>query len=153
MKPTHGILHSLIGEKHRDLKGVFDEYVQYSSAMHFGLYDVTEIMGEKIRALLTRRGTKARDFLDVYLISKKFGINPKDIEYCTIKKINFALRHYEKFRNNFAQKRRLVEKEDVFEWGEEKDLLIMEIDEKEFNRFINQFIRYLQGLIKQVNAK
>ena len=153
MKPKYGTLQSLIGEESRDLKGVFDEYNQYFSPIPFGLYDVAEIMSEKIRALLTRRGTKARDFLDVYLISKKFGINPKDIEDCTIKKIDFALRHYEKFRNNFAQKRGHVEKGNVFEWGEEKDLLIMKINEKEFIGFIIQFTKYLQELVRLVNVK
>ena len=135
---------SSIGGKHRDLKGVFNEYDEYSSTIPFGLYDIAEILSEKIRALLTRRGIKARDFLDVYLISKKFELDPKDMEECVIKKINFALARYEKFRNNFAQKRRLVEKGDVFAWGEEKDLLIVGIDEKEFNEFVNQFTRYLQ---------
>ncbi len=152
MEQQNKSLQSLIGGKHRDLKGVFDEYDEYSSEIHFGLYDVKEILSEKIRALLTRRGIKARDFLDVYLISKNFGVNPEAMEECVIKKINFALEHYERFRNNFAEKKKLVKKGNVFEWGAEEELLIAEIDKKEFNGFIDRFTEYLQELVKKFNA-
>ena len=153
MKPQHGALRGLIGNEHKDLEGVFDEYDQYSSSIPFRLYDVKEIMSEKIRALLTRRGTKARDFLDVYMISEEFGIDVEDIEGCVIKKIDFALQRYERFRNNFAQKRMLVEQGNIFEWGGEKDLLVTEIDEKKFNGFVDQFTIYLQRLVKLVNTE
>ena len=56
-----------------------------------------EILSE-VRALLTRMGTKARDFLDVYFIYKNYHIKPEDVEGCIGRKVGFALGMYERFR-------------------------------------------------------
>jgi predicted nucleotidyltransferase component of viral defense system len=44
----------------------------------FDVYDVREVLSEKIRSILAQQGIKARDFLDVYLISKKQQIELED---------------------------------------------------------------------------
>jgi hypothetical protein len=55
--------------------------------------DIRNILCENVRALLTREGTKARDFLDVYLTWKRFGIRPEDEEECIVGKIDFSLKY------------------------------------------------------------
>ena len=43
-------------------------------------YDLKEILIEKVRAILTRRGIKTRDFVDVFLITKKNKLNLNDFK-------------------------------------------------------------------------
>jgi len=151
MGPQNKDLHSLVEGKHKDLEGVFDEYGEYSSAIPFALYDIREITSEKIRAVLTRRGSKARDFFDLYMIHKKFGISAQDVEDCAVKKISFALEHYERFRNNFAAKKRLVQSGGIFAWGEE-DLLVATIDREDFGDFLANLTGYLRGLVEKLDS-
>lgn len=92
---------------------------------------------------------KARDFLDIFLISKKLGIRPEDVEDCVIKKVNHALRLYEKYRANLNAKVKLLEQDNIFEWGTEKDLLLAELDEDEFYRFVGEFTEYLKTLVRK----
>jgi len=146
-KPKKKILKSLLRKRDAELKALFPEYAEYSKPLSFAVYDVREILSEKVRALLTRRGTKARDFLDVYLIYKNYGIKPKDVEGCIKRKISFALGMYERFRSNMNQKLRLLNAGNLFDWGEERGLLLSEIDEDDFYRFISSFQDYLKGLV------
>ena len=82
--PAMAQLSGLLTGKHEGLKALFpDETAEYSKKIPFGVYDIREILCEKVRALLTREGTKARDFLDVYLMWKRFGIKPEDEEKCS----------------------------------------------------------------------
>lgn len=85
--PKKGKLRSLLAGRNEELAILFPaEYLEYSNAIPFAMYDVSEIQSEKVRALLTREGVKTRDFLDVFFISKKLGIKPEDVEKCIIKK-------------------------------------------------------------------
>ncbi len=113
------------------------------------MYDASEVLSEKVRALLTREGVKARDFIDIFFISKKIDIKPQDVEKCIIKKTDHALRLYAKYRTNLNAKRRLLEQDNIFEWGTEKGLLLAELDEREFYRFVREFTGYLKTLIKK----
>jgi predicted nucleotidyltransferase component of viral defense system len=70
-KPEKGKLVSLLHGRNGELGALFDEYKEYATSIDFAVYDIREILSEKVRALLTRRGTKARDFVDVYLIYKE----------------------------------------------------------------------------------
>jgi predicted nucleotidyltransferase component of viral defense system len=150
LKPGKGKLVSLLTGKHEELNALFPEYLEYSTAVPFDVYDIKEILSEKIRALLTRRGIKARDFLDVFFIYKKFGIKPVDVEDCVIKKINHTLGLYEKYRENLQAKKKLLEENTIFAWGEERDLLISELDEKEFDEFVSESTVYLKGFVKKL---
>ena len=63
--PTVGELSGLLSGEHEELEALFPEYAEYTRKIDFSVYDIREILSEKVRALLTREGTKARDFLDV----------------------------------------------------------------------------------------
>jgi predicted nucleotidyltransferase component of viral defense system len=84
-RPKKGQLKSLLNKKHRELT-LFPEYFDYSKIIRFSVYDQREILSEKIRALLTREGIKARDFLDIFFISEILRIKPQDVETCALKK-------------------------------------------------------------------
>jgi len=152
LKPQNGDLKSLMTERSQELEALFAEYSEYASTIPFLMYDVKEILSEKIRALLTRRAIKARDFLDIFFISKNIGAKPEDVEECTITKISYALEHYERFRENLDDKKMLLDKGSIFEWGAERDLLLAEIDETEFNRFVDEFTKYLRDLVKKLGS-
>ena len=151
LKPRKGRLKSLVKGKNPKLEGLFKEYPTYASAVPFQVYDAKEILSEKIRALMTRRAVKARDFVDIFFISKKLRIQPKAVEKCTISKFNYALEHYERFRRNFDEKKQLLEKGSMFDWGTEKSLLIAKFNDKEFDRFVDDFTKYLQTLVKKID--
>ena len=128
--PKSGELESLLKGKHEKLVALFTEYKEYAAVIPFETYDIQEIFCEKVRALLTREGTKARDFLDVYFISKKFGIRPENMTKYVADKLTFALKLYSKYKTNMKEKIPLLNSGKLFAWGTEKDLLLTEIYEK-----------------------
>ncbi|MHB2035581.1 MAG: nucleotidyl transferase AbiEii/AbiGii toxin family protein [Nitrososphaerales archaeon] len=151
-KPKKAVLRSLLKKRDVELKALFPEYTEYVKPISFDTYELREILSEKVRALLTRRGAKARDFLDVYLIYKNYRIRPEDVEACIKKKVNFALKMYEKFRSNMKEKQRLLSAGKLFDWGEERGLLLSEIDEDDFYKFLDSFQDYLRGLVPTLAA-
>jgi len=140
-------LKSLISGNQEELGLLFPEYQEYSRKIAFDVYDPKEVLAEKIRAILTRRGIKARDFLDVYLINKTFGISLEDIFSCVMEKTRFSLNIYARYRANLEQKRSTI-LSTPFNWGEEKGLLLREIDEKDFYEFIEKIKKFLMKVIE-----
>ncbi|MGA8905757.1 MAG: nucleotidyl transferase AbiEii/AbiGii toxin family protein [Candidatus Bathyarchaeia archaeon] len=146
--PTKGQLSGLLTGKHEELKALFpDEAAEYSKKIPFSVYDIREILSEKVRALLTREGTKARDFVDVYLIWKRFGIRPEDEEKCIVGKIDFSLKFYAKYRDHLKQKVRLLNSGKLFDWGAEKELLLSDIDEADLYKFLSGFETFLKKIV------
>lgn len=152
--PAKSILKSLLDREIEELKILFpEEYAEYSERIPFDTYDIREILCEKVRSILTRRGMKARDFADVYLISKKFGISPEDLKKDIIAKTLFALNLYAKYKNNFNEKRKLLNTKDVFAWGHEKGLLLEDMDEKDFYAFLESFLEFLRDVAESMEGQ
>ncbi len=148
--PKKGELRGLLAEKHEELEALFpEETSEYAKEIPFAVYDIREILCEKVRALLTREGTKARDFLDVYFICTRFGINLKDVEPCLLRKMEFALKLYRKYRTNLKDKVTLLHSGTLFEWGEERDLLLTEIG-ADFYAFLRQFDEFLKTIVGEL---
>ena len=133
-----------IGDK--DLKFLFSDH-SYFNEIQFAVYSPKEILCEKIRAILTRRGIKARDFLDLYLVCKKFEINLSEIIDNAIQKTKFAFDMYERYRDNLKEKSKLLDSGNLFEWGEEKRLLLQDVDDDDFNSFNNKLEKILKDPI------
>ena len=57
---------------------------------------------------------------------------------------------YHKYQENLDEKIKLLDSNDLFEWGTEKELLLEDIPEKQFNRFINEFQGLLKGIIMRL---
>jgi len=142
----------LTGKRLEELKKLFqEEYKEYSRSIDSDVYDVREILCEKVRSILTRRGIKSRDFVDVYLICKNFDITPEELEGIITEKVGFMLQLYEKYRRNIAEKRNVLKRED-FAWGEEKKLLLIEIDTEEFYDFLDRFFPFLGRIMGEVEG-
>jgi predicted nucleotidyltransferase component of viral defense system len=148
-----GWLIGLLTGKHEELESLFPEYADYNQKIPFSIYDIREILSEKVRAILTREGTKARDFLDVYFICKQFGIKLEDVERCIVNKTNFALKLYGKYRSNLKENTSLLDSRKLFQWGEERALLLAEIDERHFYSFLNEFPKFLRKIISNLNYR
>lgn len=146
--PRKGLLGGLLIGKHGELDSLFPkEIAEYSKKIPFAVYDIRELLCEKVRALLTREGTKARDFVDVYLIWKKFDIKPEDEQDNIIGKIGFSLKLYAKYRAHLKQKVTLLGSGKLFDWGAEKELLLSDIDEDDFYKFEGGFETFLKKIV------
>jgi len=142
---------SSIAPEDESLKFVFDDH-PYFLKLKFPVYKPEEILCEKIRAIMTRRGVKARDFLDIFLICKKFGINLSEIQENSIKKINYSTQMNEKYRINLKLKLELLESGELFSWGDEKNLILQELDEEKFIPFEKELEIFLkESIIPSLN--
>lgn len=142
-----GQLSGLLTGKHEELDSLFPEYSEYARKIPIDVYDIREILCEKVRALLTREGTKARDFLDVYLIGKQFGLRPEDEQKCIVGKTDFSLNLYAKYRKHLKQKVALLNSGKLFDWGAEKEFLLSDIDEGDFYKFLDGFETFLKKIV------
>ncbi len=128
------------------LKYIFEDH-PYLKVLNCLTYKPEEILCEKIRAILTRRGIKARDFLDIFLVCEKFGIKLEDVKDNSIAKINYSITTNEKYRNNLKEKLEHLSTGELFDWGEEKYLLLQDVDEEKFISFEKKLEKFLQESI------
>ncbi len=128
-----------------------EEYSKYSKEITFPIYNIKEIFCEKIRAILTRKGTKkARDFIDIYMIINDHDLKIEEFKNQIIEKTLFGLNLYEKYRENLKEKRELINSGNLFTWGDEKRLLLKEIDNEDFYGFINNFNIFLKKITEEI---
>ena len=132
-----------------ELIRVYPEAKSYFEPVSLPVYDPKEILCEKVRAILTRRGIKARDFLDVYLLKEKMGLDVENEFECASIKISFMLEYYENYRENLEAKKQLLETESLFEWGNERDLLLIQIDEAKFYNYVER----IEGTLKKLSKR
>jgi len=144
------VVNCLLSDKEdKELEILFeDDYKDYITYISYWTYDVKEILCEKVRAILTRRGIKARDFVDVFFMTKHYRISVKDVKKEIVDKTKYMLRMYKKYRSNFEEKKKLVEVPNFFKWSNEKELLLVKINEEEFIVFVKNFTKILQYISK-----
>lgn len=130
----------------RELGLLYPKQSDYLNEVPFRVYDVREVLAEKIRAILTREGVKARDYLDVYMISKRFDNKPDDVLEQSLDKIRFTLSMYEKYRHHFEKKKSALGAF-PFAWGEERSLVLESIDEAKFYEFLKEFNEFISKVI------
>lgn len=128
----------------KELKFLFPEFDL--KKIRIKAYNIREILIEKIRAILTRRGIKARDFIDVFIIIKNKNINIKNLKEKILAKTRFMLR-YEKYIQNLKELQ--LEKLVVVE--EEK--LLLKPLEKGFDDFVKDFTVFLDKLAEELIKK
>lgn len=149
-EPKLGKLKSFFPEN-EELRFLYpNEYIKYSKDILFPIYNIKEILCEKIRAILTRRGTKARDFVDIYHILNNYDFTLEDLKNETIEKTLFVLNKYDKYKNNLKRKKDLIITRELFMWGEEKKLLLIEMDNDDFYSFVNHFNLFLENITDEI---
>lgn len=133
----------------KETEFLFSNYSSLITPVKIKAYDLKEILIEKVRAILTRRGIKARDFIDIYLIERKIKIELKSLEQAIVAKIMFMLK-YEKYLNNIKSK--ADELDQGLRLGEEQDLLLKPLP-GDFEKFIKEIRPFLKEVIRKVLEK
>jgi len=82
-----------------------DWWDRYSGAVTFPCYDLKEIIAEKARAAITRKGFNARDLIDLYYIESRTGLTVDSMKAEIIQKTRFVLGLYKKYRENIELER------------------------------------------------
>lgn len=126
----------------KDFSFLFDEDVDLVQDIKLNVYDLREILIEKIRAIVTRRGVKARDYIDIYVIEKSLKIRVESLEKKILDKISFMLK-YEKYLDNLRKK---SEQKQGFVLGDEEGLLLEPLD-KDFYEFVKRIDLFIDRII------
>jgi predicted nucleotidyltransferase component of viral defense system len=130
----------------RELRFRRPEATQMLEPLSVQTYDIREILAEKVRAILTRKGTKTRDFIDVYLIQKHAHLKPEDIENQIIDKTRFMLK-YEKYKRNLLEKKTFTPPSKL---GKEERLTLKPLDSG-FSAYLENLNKTLTRLISKIN--
>jgi predicted nucleotidyltransferase component of viral defense system len=144
--PIRRKLNSLKVPSRGNIEMLYPEYKEFAMPLYLLAYDKREIAAEKLRAILTRRGVKARDFVDLYMLHKRFGIEPSGLERCAVRKARFSLKMYEKYRNNLREK--LKERISLPDLGMDRGMLT-KINEADFYAFSKRLENYANTLAKE----
>jgi predicted nucleotidyltransferase component of viral defense system len=146
-KTTRKRLKTLVIDSKKDIGLLYPEYKEYIKPLHFVVYDKREIAAEKVRAILTRRGIKARDFFDLYMLHKKFKMEPKDVEKEAVRKIKFAANMYDKYRANMTEKAKSgITLNDT---KSEDEMLLENINNEDFYAFKKKLEAYSNRLLQK----
>jgi len=130
----------------KEIELLFNDYAYLLNPIKIKVYDLKEILIEKVRAILTRRGIKARDFVDVFLITKKNKLDLNDFKKEIIEKISDMLK-FEKYQQNIKNKETQINDDLIL--GEEEALILTPID-KGFPKFLKEFNIFLKEIIKEL---
>lgn len=140
---------SLIGMNlAKEIGFLFKEYLYLLEPIRIKAYDLNEIVAEKIRAILTRKGVKLRDFIDVFLIVNKKKIDLYSFRNIIIKKTEFMLK-YEKYYQNLQTKDKEIGNAML---NNEENLLLKPLP-KDFEKFLEDFKPFLYKLIVELKKE
>ena len=129
----------------KEVKFLFPEYSSVLLAKHKVIaYDLKEILLEKVRAILTRRGVRARDFVDVFMITTSLNKDVSAFKAGIILKIQFMLK-YEKYQQNLAEKSKI---KTWIKPGEEEYLLLKTING--FHAYLEKLQPFLNEMILEI---
>lgn len=109
-------------------------------------YDIKEILLEKVRAILTRRGVKLRDFVDIFLIINKEKLDLNKLKSKILEKTRIMLK-FEKYKENLKNKENQINEKLIL--GEEEKLLLIPLN-KDFPKFIEKFKVFLKEIIDEI---
>ena len=127
-----------------------EEFELYSAPIRMDIYDIEEIFCEKVRAVLTRRGIKARDFVDLYKINKRFGLTPKRSRKEIIRKTLFMIERYEKYKENIEEKFDLLGDLEAYNWSYERGMFIERLRDEDIFRYIRTILPELEDISQEV---
>lgn len=145
-KPKNVVVKTLLdmNELKKDEKAYFEEFLDFYNPFQISAYDEREILCEKVRAILTRKAQKLRDFYDLFVLHKH-GFEVKDLENEILEKIKSSL-YYKKYRDALEKNKEMLEvSEEILEDPFERSLFV-EKPEKEFDVFLKAFIETLRKI-------
>jgi len=145
-KPKKVFVKTLLNmdELKKDEKVYFDEFLEFYKPFQVTAYDEREILCEKVRAILTRKTQKLRDFYDLFIL-QKHGFKIEDFKSEILKKIEASL-YYKKYRDALEKNKEKLEiGKEILENPFERSLFIKK-PEKQFEYFLNDSLRELREI-------
>ncbi len=131
-----------------DEAAYFRDQLSYYAPFEVESYDEREILCEKVRAILTRRAQKLRDFYDLYMLHQNgFDLqgHVDDIE----KKVRAAM-YYRKYRENLnANIKGFKLDDEVLENPFERGLFVSELT-AEFDIFSEKMLKLILGIGEKI---
>ncbi|RLE55891.1 MAG: hypothetical protein DRJ30_03210 [Candidatus Methanomethylicota archaeon] len=132
----------------RDEEAYFEEILQFYKPIKIKAYDEREILCEKVRAILTRKTQKLRDFYDLFLLDKH-GFKVEDLKDEIVEKVRFAL-HYKKYMDALKRnKEQFRISKEVLEDPFERELFISK-PTKDFEDYSSKLTKVLKEIVIEV---
>lgn len=113
----------------------FGKFLEVYKEKKIFVYNIKEIVAEKIRSLLTRLSIKSKDIVDLYFIYKRFKIKPECLIKESKEKMIFAMDKYKKYKEDFALIKKKIQDFKV-SYNEIKELVIEKVEEEDFDKFV-----------------
>jgi predicted nucleotidyltransferase component of viral defense system len=131
----------------KDDTAYFREALSFYKPFAVQAYDEKEILCEKVRAILTRRAQKLRDFYDLYMLEKS-GYKIEELREQIMAKINACL-NYKRYRANLERNIKSFELSPVLEEPFERGLFVVQ-PPKDFESFLKQAPDRLSAIMNGV---
>jgi len=132
----------------RDEKAYFEEHLTHYMPFEVEAYDEREILCEKVRAILTRRAQKLRDFYDLFVLdSHGYRVSALADESARKTKSSF---YYSKYRRNFETNRKAIKMDDAVVESPFERSLFIDAPPPEFDRFVENLLIELRGIVGRV---
>ena len=130
-------------------RAYFREFLEEYREFKVLAYDLREILCEKVRAILTRRIQKLRDFYDLYMIEKA-GLKVEKYEEEIVHKLKPMLR-YRRYREAFKRNiRELNASLESMANSYELSLFVKQPDREKFRNFLVQAGGKLREIMNRV---
>ena len=130
-------------------RAYFREYLKEYCEFEVLAYDLREILCEKVRAILTRRDQKLRDFYDLYMLERA-GLNVEDYAEEIVHKIRPMLR-YKRYKEALERNRsRINISPESMADSYELFLFVKEPDREEFKDFLARISRKLREIMDRI---
>ncbi len=128
----------------------FKEFLDFYQPVEIDVYDIREIVAEKVRSLLTRKTIKSRDAIDLLFIYQKFKIKPQNLLKEIKEKISFSINNYEKYRDNLELTKDKLQKLE-FKYEEVQPLAIRSFKKEDFNDYAKELKNLLVEIAGNIN--
>ena len=115
----------------------FKEFLVFYRIIPMTVYDLKEIVTEKLRSLLTRRAIKSRDAIDLLFIYQDYDIRPQDFLKETKEKLLYAIENYAKYKDNLILTRDKLQTLE-FHYDEVRSLVIKPFNKEDFDTYVRE---------------
>ena len=127
----------------------FKEFLEFYKTTKIEVYNIKEIVAEKVRSLLTRKAIKSRDAIDLLFIYNSFNIKPQDFINEITEKILFSINNYEKYRKNLILTKDKLQTLE-FRYSEVRPLVIKHFNKENFDAYVLDLKRLLIELTEKI---
>jgi len=131
-----------------DERAYFEEFLTHYVPFEVDAYDEREILCEKVRAILTRKAPKLRDFYDLYVLGSH-GFVVEDYLDEIVRKIRVSI-CYRKYRENLEANRRALKHEPAVPESPFERSLFVVSPPLEFDGFVHALLRQLDEIVSRV---